>query len=446
MSSTDDTREPDDYPSKSHEFPEPTTEEFAQFREWVDNPHRYAREWKERTDGHVVAFLCTYAPREILYAGGMLPVRPYGGHQGDELVLGDEYHSEKMFCPFSRDVLTQGILGRYDYTDGVVLASTCLALRQTYQSWTNQVAEDGDFAHYFVMPHGTQAEGGSEYLSRKLGTVEYEGPTTGMCPHAPAEYLAMQFRELKEAVEEWTGSEITDADLEEAIEVYDRNRRLTRELYEYRKGDDPAISGLEAMEMVKAGHLVDPKEHNELLASALERLEDGGGERRDTDYRLMVVTAENDDRRFMRLVEEDIAFDATVVVEESCVGTRDFWNMVDDDGPAWGVPDDSDPIDDLGRRYANRPPCPSKDWGSREEQLRLLAEEFDVDGALLIQEKRCDLHERDIPLEQHLLEEELDVPALALESDETGLPAGQFKTRVEAFVEQLRSEELDALF
>lgn len=445
MSPRNDTLPPDEYPSKSKGYPEPSIPAFERFREVVDNPHSYARDWKERNGGPVIAFFCTYAPREVLYAGGMLPIRPYGGNDPDDIVVGDEHHFRKLACPFSRDVLAQGLLGRYDYVDGIILASTCFHMRQTYHGWEQHVNDEGDFAHYFVMPHGTHSEGGHQYLPGKLRNVKTDGPQSSVCPHAPAEYLEVKLEETKAAVEEYTGEEITEADLREAIEVYDRNRKLLHELYEYRALDDPPISGLEAMEIVKAGHVMDPVEHNALLEDALADLEAGNGDPHATDYRLMLVTSENDDRDFMHLVEENIQFDATVVIEESCVGTRDFWNTVERPG---GIPfsGEASPLLDVARRYAARPPCPNKDWGSRGDQIRELATDWDVDGALIVKEKLCDLHEREIPYEEHLLEEELDIPALTLESDEGGLPAGQFKTRVEAFVEQLQSEELDALF
>lgn len=447
MSQTDDANDLtlDDYPAKSDGFPEPTLPEFARFREWVDNPHRYATEWKDRTDDPVVGFLSTYVPREVLYAGGMLPVRPYGGRDPDELVVGDEHHFRKLSCPFSRDVLAQGLLGRYDYLDGVMLASTCFHMRQTYRGWEKAVADEGDFAHYFVMPHGTHAEGGDEFLPLKRGDGETSAPDTSICPHAPAEYLEVKLEETREAVEEYTGREVGDDDLREAIEVYDRNRNLLKKLYEFRKEERPRISGLEAMEMVKAGHLVDPREHNELLESALDRLRAGEGHTHDTDHRLMLVTTTNDDRAFVRMIEEEIDADATVVVEDSAVGTRDFWNTVEEPGGiSWyGQPG---PLLNIARRYADRPPRPSKDWERRREHLRELATEFDVDGALLVQEKYCDLHHRDIPHEKRLFEEELDVPTLTLVSSEGGLPPGQLRTRVEAFVEQLGTDELEGLF
>lgn len=397
-------------------YPTPELDEFEQFREWVDSPHEYGRDWKERNDGHVVAFFCTYAPREILYAADILPVRAYGAHQADEVAEADQYMFRGMFCPFSRDVLSQGLLGRYDYADGIVMASTCLHLRQTYQSWEKNVSDPDDLTHYFLMPHGTQNEGGVEYLAEKL-------------------------EETVEAVEEYTGKEITEEDLQEAIEVYDENRRLMREVYEYRKEENPPVSGLQAQEMVKSSHVADPEEHNELLRSALEKLEDYDGPRREPDYRLMHISSENDDRRFMHMVEEDLPFDITVVTDEACVGTRDFWNVSEDTGDG--------PLVDIANRYLDRPPCPNKDWPARErmEQIRELANDFDVDGALIIQQKFCDPHELDIPTEREMLEDEEDVPTLTLEFD-ASVPVGQFTTRVEAFVEQLQTEamDMDALY
>ena len=398
----------------SENYPEPALEEFRQFRDWVDNPHDYGRGWKERNDGYVIAFFCTYAPRELLYAGDMLPVRAYGGHRADEIAEADDHIFRGMWCPFSRDVLSQGLLGKYDYTDGIAMASTCLHLRQTYQSWEDHVIDEDDFNHYFVMPHGTQQVGGVEHLAKKLG-------------------------ETKTAIEEFTGQAITDDDLRAAIEVYDENRRLMREVYEYRKQDRPPISGLEAMEMVKASHIADPTEHNELLRSALDKLEDYDGPRRDPDFRLMHISSENDDRRFMYMVEEDLGFDVTVVTEEACVGTRDFWNV--------SHPSGEGPLVDIASRYLDRPPCPNKDWPNRHRmaQIEELATDFDIDGALIIMQKFCDPHQLDIPRERDLLEEEMDISTLTLEFD-ASVPIGQFKTRVQAFVEQLRTAEMDALY
>ena len=89
----------------------------------------------------------------------------------------------------------------------------------------------------------------------------------------------------------------------------------------------------------------------------------------------------------------------------------------------------------IASRYIDRPACPSKDWPERTRlpHILKLAQDFNVQGALLIQQKFCDPHELDIPnIRQHL--EQNGIPTYFLEFDVT-VPVGQFKTRVEAFLE-----------
>src|SRR5512145_2442572 len=101
----------------------------ARFRGWFEDRHGYARAWKARTGGPVAALFCSYVPEEILAAAGVLPVRVYGGHAPQDVT---ERHLFGMFCPFCRDALSQGLLGRYDYAEGAVIAQSCLHLRQAF--------------------------------------------------------------------------------------------------------------------------------------------------------------------------------------------------------------------------------------------------------------------------------------------------------------------------
>ena len=195
-----------------------------QYAKWVDKRHDYAREWKKRTGGKVVGCLCTYVPEEILYAADILPVRIFGGHEASSVV---EPHILGMFCPFCRDTLAQGLEGKYDYLDGLVLAQSCLHMRQTFWSWRKHVPID--FTYYLPMPHCTQAV--------------YQN-----------EYLRGEYKLFKEAVEKWTGKAITGDDLDRGIDIMNTNRRLCKQVYEYRKPRKPALTGLEAMELVLSSH------------------------------------------------------------------------------------------------------------------------------------------------------------------------------------------------
>ncbi len=77
---------------------------------------------------------------------------------------------------------------------------------------------------------------------------------------------------------------------------------------------------------------------------------------------------------------------------------------------------------------------------TRIAHILRLAEEWRVDGAIVMQQKFCDPHELDTPAIRKSLEEQ-GIKTLFLEFDVT-VPVGQFKTRVEAFLEMLAEEDL----
>jgi len=372
---------------------------FDKFYDWYKNRHDYARAWLGQTGHEVVGCFCSYVPEEIIYAAGLLPVRMLGSHEPQDVT---EPHIFGMFCPFCRDVLAQGLKGRYSYMKGIVLTQSCLHLRQAFTSWKNHIPVD--FAFYLYMPNKVQTDHARPYYSTEL-------------------------LKIKEALEEWTGRTITDELLRESIELHNENRRLMHEVYDLRKGPEPQVTGLEAMFMVASSFMVDKKDHNAELRRILPELKARRLDR-ETGSRLMLVGSEDDDTDFIKMVE---SVGATVVVDDHCTGSRYFWNMVESGGNMW---------QDVANRYIDRPPCPTKDWEERRRfpHILNLAREWKVDGIILIQQKFCDPHECDmVPLKEYLNGH--GYPTLFLEFDVT-VPMGQMKLRVQAFLEMLGVESL----
>ena len=365
---------------------------FEKFEDWYTNRHEYAKEWKTKTGGRVLGYFCTYAPEELIYAAGVLPVRILGSHEAESVT---EPHIFAMYCPFCRDCLAQGLQGRYDYLDGIMISQSCLHMRQAFTSWKIHIPVE--YSYYLYMPHGVQTPRAYPYLQGEL-------------------------EEFKKSLEEWTGKTITDEDLDRATEVYNTNRRLMRQIYELRRRDNPPITGLEAMEMVLSSQVTDKEEHNRALKDLLKELPERRVER-ETGTRLMILGSENDDTEFMSMVE---SMGATIVIDEHCTGSRYFWNE---------VIQKEDRLSAIAARYIDRPACPSKDWPERTRlpHILKLAQDYNIQGALLIQQKFCNPHGIDIPAIKKKLEND-GIPTLFLEFDIT-VPAGQLKTRVEAFLE-----------
>ena len=372
---------------------------FEKFKEWYENRHEYAKKWKERTGGKVIGTFCTYVPEEILYAADILPVRILGSHEPQDV---SEPHIFAMFCPFCRDCLAQGLKGRYDYLDGITIAQSCLHIRQTFTSWDLHIPVD--FKYYLPHPMHVQS------------------------PQA-VPYLIEELKEFKKAVEEWTGKEITDKDLKRGIEIMNTNRRLLQQVYELRKKPNPPLTGLEAMLMVVSSQMTDKREHNKALEELLQKLPSRSLD--EPGERLMILGSEDDDTEFIAMVED---LGARIVIDEHCTGTRYFYEEVNTNGDA---------LSSIAERYVKRVPCPSKDWPvrTRVDHIVKLAKEYNIQGAIVMQMKFCDPHELDTPAIKKVLENDVGVPTIFLEFDVT-VPIGQFKTRIEAFLEILREDDL----
>lgn len=361
------------------------------FKEVIKERHGYARDWKNKTGGRVAGYLCTYVPEELIYASGQLPVRIMGSHEPQDV---SEQHIFGQYCPFSRDCLAQGLKGQYNYLDTIVNAASCMHMRQAFESWRRHVLPR---AHFIVMPAQVQSR------------------------HA-REYLTHEFQTFKDFLEKDSGQVISEEKLAGAIQIYNKNRQLTRKIYELRRSVPPLISGAEAMDVVLSSAVMDKEEHNTLLEDALQELPGHQG-RIKPGVRLMVLGSEDDDREFLELAEST---GANIVIDDHCTGTRYFWNEVSLNG---------DLVSSLAARYLDKPPCAQKDLVKRRrfEHILNLVEEYKVQGAIQIVQKFCDTHQWDLQPIKALLNEK-GIPSLLLEFDMT-VAAGQFRTRLEAFLE-----------
>ncbi|MFH1351424.1 MAG: 2-hydroxyacyl-CoA dehydratase [Pseudomonadota bacterium] len=370
------------------------------FRRIYVDRHRYIEDWKKRNpDRKILGYMCTYMPEEILYAADVLPIRIMGSHEPQNVT---EPHILGMFCPYCRDVLAQGLLGRYDYLDAIGVTHTCQHIFQSFESWV---------------------------LHKKVKDFFVPMPSVLQSPRA-LPYLAGQLKVFKDQVEEWTGRKITDDDLRRGMEVVDETRRLMREVYETRKADDPPISGLESMYMVVASQMSDKREFNKMLEETLKDELPGRKAKEDPGIRLMMIGSENDDVEYIKMVEN---LSASIVVDDHCTGSRYFWNTTEGDG---------DPLTVIAERYIKRPRCPIKDLPARSRVPHLIdmAKNWNVAGIINIQQKFCDPHELDkVAIAKALFE--AGFPSLYLEFDVT-VPVGPFRIRTEAFLETLGSEDL----
>ncbi|MBI4289424.1 MAG: 2-hydroxyacyl-CoA dehydratase [Chloroflexi bacterium] len=380
------------------------------FSQWVRDRHNYARGWKAMTGGKVLGYFCCYLPEEIAYAAGVLPVRVIPGDEPQDL---SNLYIMSFFCPYCRNCLGEGLKGSYDYADGVALGHTCVQIDQTFESW--RAALSPSFDYYLPVP-GSPDESGE------------------LKP-----FFAAELGDFQRAIEQWTWRAVSNDDLQRAIDVYNRHRKLLHRLYDLRRNDPPPLSGARTFEIVLSSMLVDKAEHNMWLGELLDSLSTSA-KRQRPGPRVMIIGGENHSPELLRLIEEQ---GANIVIDDLCMGSRYFWNEVATPSPLMGEGGGVSRetlLSSIAARYLDKPGCPVKDVSNfsgrpRHKHLMELVREWKVQGIFIVYQKFCHPQELDLPSLNKLFQEN-GLPTCVLELDTT-LTIGQIKTRAQAFLEML---------
>jgi benzoyl-CoA reductase subunit C len=363
------------------------------FKKLVEDRHEYAKAWKERTGGKVIGWFEPYFPEEIAYAAGALPVRVLARHEPD-------YISDKWIyasCYPVRDITNLFLSGRYDYIDGIVNVEGCQWMYNAFEVAANN--NEKLFNFYLFLPDYTDA------------------PTS---KHA----TRSEFQVYLDRMEELTGKKVTEADLDNAIEVYNTNRMLLKRVNELRRMERTPVLGSEMMNLVLADQVMDKAEMNKLLADFLAEAEE-----REPDkdrIRLMLIGSETFDTQLEELVE---ALGGNVVTDELDNGTSYYWNSV--------IPM-KDRLMALALRYLGRPHCALKDnnWRRRPQHIFELSEDFNIDGALVAKQVYCHPHGSDSYAVWKILRER-NIPYHYFERV-VKLPADETAARLEACMNMLK--------
>jgi benzoyl-CoA reductase/2-hydroxyglutaryl-CoA dehydratase subunit BcrC/BadD/HgdB len=261
------------------------------------------------------------------------------------------------------------------------------------------------------------------------------------------EYFRDRLHALKERLEAVTGNAITTDKLSEAVDVYNRLRRLLRTLGETRRNAHQADgeSGISALDFARLNHAsfyADPV----AMAAALEEisvallsgtdLPAGPPGAAATRPRLLLMgpNLAAGDYDLFTLVDNA---GADIVVEDIFEGIRDYWQTVDVSG-------DEDPVDALARAYLidKRPAAFMR--GSLPTRLGFaldLIRGYAVSGVLWYQLVCCEFYDEEARYFEMALRER-GIPMLTLESDYHALDSGPLRTRLAAFVETLQGGPL----
>ena len=235
------------------------------------------------------------------------------------------------------------------------------------------------------------------------------------------EWYKKEIEELKEELEKAYRLEpITNESLLESITLYNENRKLLRNIHEFRILDNPKLTGSEALQISMANSSIPKEIANKELERILNKLKESEGIGTN-DKRILLVGSVVDNIDFTQLIENS---GAIIVSDFLCFGTRNFVDDVELTG--------EDPLKDITRRLYYRMSCPRMmdDHVRRLEFIKKEIKRAKIDGVILQRINNCDLFGCDNMLFEHELKDDLEIPVFNIDREKYQADTTRLQTRI----------------
>ena len=370
-----------------------------EFKVKAATPKQQLAEYKAQGK-KVVGVLPYYAPEELVYAAGIVPMGIWGSNT--KTISRAKEYCATFYCTIAQLALEMLLDGTMDGLDGIITPTICDTLRPMSQNF--RVAMGDKMSVIFLAhPQNRFEEFGLQF------TVD-------------------QYNHLKKELEKIAVREITNDDIQNAIKVYNESRAARRKFVKLASDHCDVITPTKRSAVLKAFYFMLKDEYiaklNELNAE-LEKLPvcDWQGTK--------VVTSGIicDNPALLAAFEENnIAIVADDVAHES----RSFRT---------DVPENADPMMALAQQFANVDYevllyDPKSSENRRGEFVANLVKESGAQGLVLFMQQFCDPEEMEYPYLKKALQA-ADVPHIKLGIDQQMRDFGQARTAIQAFADVL---------
>jgi benzoyl-CoA reductase/2-hydroxyglutaryl-CoA dehydratase subunit BcrC/BadD/HgdB len=253
-------------------------------------------------------------------------------------------------------------------------------------------------------------------------------------PHVKDElalgYYLHGIKRLKQKLEDFTGTRISDARLKKAIQLCNRERELIRQISMLRKFDNSAVSSRDFVALHHGSFLADKEVMIDILELFLKEVK-AGNQASQGGPRILLTgsTLARGDSKVMDIIEDS---GGVVVMEEFAEGLRTYWGNVRLDG---------DLMHSLAEAYFMQRVCPGwfRPGTERLDFLIRLAEEYHVDGVIWYQLMYRESYKVESYFFPDRLRKETGLNMLTLESEYDNAETGTMQTRIETFINTIRS-------
>ena len=341
-----------------------------------------------------------YLPEELVIAAGAIPLGLIRGGDHEPAEASGAYIC-RWIDPFCRSQIGYGTSAHdpyYSLVDLLVVPITDNHIRSISDILSYHT---GIKVHPYGVPHKKDEPSLEYYQAKILG--------------------------LKKALEDFTGTGITDQRLAEAIDLCNRERALFRKISLKRRGEKTGVSGDEFIALHHASHILDKGDMVQLLEEVSRGADRDSGDGLGPRIMLTGSTLALGDSKVPDLIAEA---GGRTVFEEFAEGLRPYWQDVAVDG---------DFMHNLADAYYWRrvPPAWFRPGRERLEFLIQMAHEFKVDGVIWYQLMFRESYKIESYFFPDMLRKRTGLSMLTVESDYAGDETAALRTRIETYIHSI---------
>lgn len=341
-----------------------------------------------------------YAPVEIIHAAGLMPVGLFGAGNQVEISHADS-RFQSFICSIAKSTLELFLRGEMKDFEGAVFSSICDVARNL-ASLVRRNAPDL-YTDYLHLPQNMYSAGAAAYTR-----AEFDRFRTNLSGHL--------------------GRPISEDAVGRSLVLYNRVRRLTRDLYDLRRHHPGLIAASEAYTVVQAGTRMMPEDFIVLLEELLGQVKLRKARPRDSVQ--VVLEGAFCEQPPVGLVDVIETAGCQIKDDDLVIGWRLFSEDIEADG---------DVLAALARAYLSKGVYTSVRHDRDRPRTDGLVQRVNDGGAeavIFTPAKFCEPALLDYVLFRQKLEE-AEIPHLKLEFEEKTWTFESMRTEVETFAESM---------
>ena len=367
-----------------------------------------------------IGYTCYFMPEVLLDLPGCFSVRLRAPRcTSPDLAT---YYLSARTCHYARSLMERALEGGYNFLDAQMATETCTATCR--------------FQEHLQQKHLDSVED-MEIIQNPDFFVSFSD-----VPFKNTENSYNHFRKQLKAhvldeLNAHFGIDTSDEAILKAVEQHNEVCRLINEIGDYRKLDNPTITGYE-FAVIQLCTLTCPK--HLILPYLRETAEEMKTREPDAkkQFRCKAVLcgSENDDPDFIKLIE---GCGALVVCDRYCYGAVESRVPIE-------IPEGADPLDAIARHYLLTSNCPrfmpQDEMRGRKKRLAELCKDYHADGLIVASNKFCEYWSYESVIDTVIMQRDFGIPVCSIEKEYINAASGQLRTRFQAFVESVELKKL----